>query len=156
MPFAWETVPSLQTVRPSRSHRNYLNIHFVVFKVFHSSFCPGADELWHYEYGEYSQHPQVSTCGGNTGTALWSPLLSLRNVGFFSVLLFLLHYLSFRVTCTSFVLSVTEAAVISICGFCIGTLHLSMKFLDPEVGFCGFSILCPSFCFFNLMKSYSP
>lgn len=83
MPFAWETVPSLQTARPSRSRRNYLNIHFVVFKVFHSSFCPGADELWHYEYGEYSQHPQVSTCGGDTGTALWSPPLSLRNVGFF-------------------------------------------------------------------------
>lgn len=150
MPFSWETVPSLWTASPSRSHRNHLNIHFVVFKVFHSSFCPGADELWHYEYGEYSQHPQVSVCGSNTGTA---PLISSPSVEkcccfFFSVPLYLLHCLSFRVTCTSFVLSVTEAAVISICGFCTGTLHLAMKFLAPEVGFCGFRNIYPSFCFF--------
>lgn len=34
----------------------------LLWVVFHSSFCPGADELWHYEYGEYSQHPQVLLC----------------------------------------------------------------------------------------------
>lgn len=34
----------------------------LLWVVFHSSFCPGADELWHYEYGEYSQHPQVLFC----------------------------------------------------------------------------------------------
>ncbi|XP_061202387.1 lysophospholipid acyltransferase 1 isoform X4 [Neopsephotus bourkii] len=34
----------------------------LLWVVFHSSFCPGDDELWHYEYGKYSQHPQVLLC----------------------------------------------------------------------------------------------
>ncbi|XP_071409057.1 lysophospholipid acyltransferase 1 isoform X4 [Pithys albifrons albifrons] len=37
----------------------------LLWLVFHSSFCPGDDELWHYEYGQYSQHPQVLLCGGH-------------------------------------------------------------------------------------------